>query len=152
MTNKPFSELADVTAGVGRGAAVLAFFCCGLAGADLLAAGPVFGERTFCAIAIWLVLLVACGTWISQRLVLTTDMSAFLPPAATQAQEILIGQLRSGVASKLLLVGLEGADASASTALAEKLAASGLFETVANGEGARAARRTWISSSRCAMS
>lgn len=100
------------------------------------------------AVVAWILLLAACGVWVSQRLVLTTDMSAFLPPAATQAQEILIGQLRSGVASKLLLVGLEGADATAShgelaqasIALAEKLAASGLFETVANGEGARGAQ------------
>ena len=56
-------------------------------------------KRGAAAIAAWFVLLAACGAWVSQRLTLTTDMSAFLPPAATQAQEILIGQLRSGVAS-----------------------------------------------------
>ena len=46
------------------------------------------------AVAAWLLLGAACGTWLTQRLVLTTDMSAFLPQAATPAQEILIGQMR----------------------------------------------------------
>jgi predicted exporter len=101
-------------------------------------------RRGAAAIAAWLVLLAACGAWVSQRLTLTTDMSAFLPPAATQAQDILIGQLRSGVASRLLLVAIDGAPpgelAQASTALADKLSANGLFETVANGERARGAQ------------
>ena len=101
-------------------------------------------KRASAAIAAWLVLLAACGLWISQRLALTTDMSAFLPPAATQAQEILIGQLRSGVASKLLLIALEGAPqgdlAQASAALADKLSGGELFETVANGERSRGAK------------
>ena len=96
------------------------------------------------AIAAWLILLVACGYWLTQRLVLSTDMSAFLPPAATTAQEILIGQLRSGVASRLLLVAIEGAGeeelANASSGLADRLSRSGQFETVANGDAARATR------------
>lgn len=93
------------------------------------------------AIAAWLVLLAACGAWLSQRLVVTTDMSAFLPPAASEAQEILIGQMRGGVTSRLLLVAIEGADqgqlAGASSRLADKLSAGGLFERVANGDRAR---------------
>lgn len=95
------------------------------------------------AIAVWLILAAACGLWLTQRLVLTTDLSAFLPPAATQTQEILIGQLRSGVASRLLLLGIEDADeealAKASTGLADRLARSGQFESVANGDAVRAA-------------
>ena len=95
------------------------------------------------AVAAWLVLVAACGTWLAHRLVLTTDMSAFLPSAATTAQEILIGQMRSGVASRLLLVAIEDASedqlAGASAALAEKLSRSGRFETLTNGDAARAA-------------
>ena len=30
------------------------------------------------AIAAWLILIAGCGYWLTQRLVLTTDMSAFL--------------------------------------------------------------------------
>ena len=96
------------------------------------------------AVAAWLILLAACGYWLTQRLVLSTDMSAFLPPAATTAQEILIGQLRSGVASRLLLVAIEGAGeeelAKASNGMADRLSRSGQFETVANGDAARATR------------
>lgn len=96
------------------------------------------------AVAGWLALVAACGLWLAKGLHLTTDMSAFLPPAATQAQEILIGQLRSGVASKLLLLAIEDAGqgelARASGRLAEKLAATGLFDTVANGDRSRAAK------------
>ena len=96
------------------------------------------------AVAAWLILLAVCGYWLTQRLVLSTDMSAFLPPAATTAQEILIGQLRSGVASRLLLVAIEGAGeeelAKASSGLADRLSRSGQFETVANGDAARATR------------
>ncbi|HLX81956.1 MAG TPA: MMPL family transporter [Burkholderiales bacterium] len=100
------------------------------------------GGRT--AVAAWLILVAASGIWLTQRLVLTTDMSAFLPQAATRAQELLIGQLRSGVASRLLLLAVEDAGeevlAKASTGLADRLARSGQFETVANGDAARAAR------------
>ncbi|HTP63306.1 MAG TPA: MMPL family transporter [Burkholderiales bacterium] len=96
------------------------------------------------AIAAWLILIAGCGYWLTQRLVLTTDMSAFLPPAATEAQEILIGQLRSGVASRLLLIGLDGAGeadlARASSGMTDRLARSGQFETVSNGDASRAAR------------
>ncbi len=96
------------------------------------------------AIAAWLVLVAACGLWLAHRLVLTTDMSAFLPPAATAAQEILIGQMRSGVASRLLLVAIEDAGegelAKASLALAGKLSRDDQFATVANGNAARSAR------------
>src|SRR5262249_1354520 len=96
------------------------------------------------AVAAWLLLLAACGPWLVHRLVLTPDMSAFLPPAATGAQEILMGQMRSGVAWKLLLVALEGAAPAElvrlSSGLAGKLPPTGLFDTVANGDRERVAK------------
>ncbi|MFN0160126.1 MAG: MMPL family transporter [Burkholderiales bacterium] len=67
----------------------------------------------------------------------TTDMSAFLPEAATERQRLLIGMLRQGPAARMVLVALEGAEpralAAASDALAEKLAADRQFNYVANG-------------------
>jgi len=96
------------------------------------------------AIAAWLLLLAACGAWLAQRLVLSTDMSAFLPPAATPAQEILIGQMRSGVASRLLLIAVENAEPAAlartSSQLADKLSRDPLFQSVANGDRSRSAK------------
>lgn len=100
--------------------------------------------RARLAVAIWLAALVASGYWIARHLSVTTDLSAFLPPAATRVQEVLVGQLRAGVASRLLLIGIEGADeaalAKASRELAQRLDASGAFGTVANGEPERLAR------------
>ena len=99
--------------------------------------------RGFIAVAAWLALLAACAGWLGKRLVVTTDMSAFLPPAATQAQEILIGQMRSGVASRLLLVALEGASqaelAGASARMALQLRGDARYQGVANGEPTRPA-------------
>lgn len=95
-------------------------------------------------VALWLALLLACGGWLLRHLSVTTDLSAFLPPATTPAQVVLMDQLRAGVAARLLLIGIEGADAAAradaSRALAQRLEASGAFETVANGEPSRQSR------------
>ena len=113
------------------------------------------GTRT--AVVVWVIVMIAGGYWLVRNLVVTTDLSAFLPPAATRAQEVLVGQLRSGLASRLLLIGIEGGNeaalAGASRRLADRLAASGLFETVANGDPARAAReRETLFATRYALS
>ena len=92
----------------------------------------------------WLLVLTACGAWLYRNLSLTTDLSAFLPPSVTPAQRVLLGQLRDGATSRLVLIGLEGAPgevlARASSELARRLAASGLFAYVNNGE-ARTSRK-----------
>ena len=41
----------------------------------------------------------------------TTDLSAFLPRSPTATQRLLVEQLREGIASRLILIGIEGADA-----------------------------------------
>src|SRR5262249_49512632 len=38
----------------------------------------------------------------------TTDLSAFLPRSPTATQRLLVDQLREGIASRLILVGIEG--------------------------------------------
>lgn len=113
--------------------------------------------RARAAVAIWLALLCASGAWLARHLSITTDLGAFLPPAATRTQEVLVDQLRSGVASRLLLVGIDGADeaalADASRALAQRLDASGAFSIVANGEPERfAPERERLSALRYALS
>jgi len=87
---------------------------------------------------VWLTAVMAC-TWIAVRATYTADLTAFLPPSVTPNQALLIAQLRDGVAARLVLVGLEGADeatlAATSRALAERLRASDRFAYVANGAG-----------------
>lgn len=86
---------------------------------------------------IWLAFLLACGTIISRTQV-TTDLSAFLPRNPTPEQQLLMDQLRDGLASRLILVGIEGADAPArariSKQMAQHLRANPAFASINNGE------------------
>jgi predicted exporter len=89
------------------------------------------------ALGTWLVLAAACVAIIS-RTTLTTDISAFLPRSPTPAQQLLVDQLRDGVVSRLVLIGLDGATpealARASKHLAAELRGHGSFVSVENGE------------------
>ncbi len=94
-------------------------------------------RRGIAAIVLWLVFLLACAGIIS-RTHFTTDLSAFLPRAPTPAQQLLMDQLRDGLASRLILVGIEGADAPTrariSRQIAQRLRADRAFVSVNNGE------------------
>lgn len=89
------------------------------------------------AIALWLIFLLACVGIIS-RTHFTADLSAFLPRAPTPEQQLLMDQLRDGLASRLILVGIEGADAPTrarlSRQIAQRLRANRTFVSVNNGE------------------
>ena len=94
-------------------------------------------RHRFAAIALWIAFLLTCGSVIS-RTTFTTDLSAFLPRTPTPEQQLLMDQLRDGVASRLILVGIAGADAPArariSRQLATRLRADPAFVAVNNGE------------------
>jgi predicted exporter len=85
----------------------------------------------------WLAVLLAAGWWISQHLQLSGDLRKFMPAAQTPAQKLLLDELGEGPGSRLLLLGLAGDEpealAAQSQALRARLAASPLFELVANG-------------------
>jgi predicted exporter len=89
------------------------------------------------AIAIWLVLILVC-VGIIGRSHFTADLSAFLPRTPTPEQQLLMDQLRDGLASRLILVGIEGTDASMraklSKEVAQQLRTEPAFVTVNNGE------------------
>src|SRR5688500_19979091 len=94
--------------------------------------------RTRLALALlWLALLAVAGWAIGQRLQLSGDLRKFMPSAETPAQKLLIDELGEGPGSRLLLIGLSGADpealAAQSTAMRAQLAAQPLFSLVANG-------------------
>ncbi len=95
------------------------------------------------AIVLWLVFVLACVLIIS-RSRFTTDLSAFLPRSPTPAQQVLMEQIRDGLASRLILVGIEGADAPTrarlSKQIARRLRADPAFVTVNNGEPVNAER------------
>jgi predicted exporter len=93
-------------------------------------------------VAAWLLLAAASAAVIS-RTTITTDISAFLPRSPTPEQRVLVQQLREGVVSRLVLIGIEGAApealAKASRQMAAELRMQDGFASVDNGDGTGAA-------------
>jgi len=88
---------------------------------------------------IWaLLVIVAAG--IAARAAYTADLSAFLPRSPSATQRLLIEQLRTGPAARLILAALEGADARTrarlSVQLARELRSDPRFIAVNNGDAA----------------
>ena len=83
-------------------------------------------------------LLMVLGVLLARQTRFTTDLSFFLPAQPSAEQQVLVEQLREGVVSRLLMVGIEGGDSAArgerSRALRERLAADEAFVSVQNGE------------------
>ncbi len=94
-------------------------------------------SRRFLPVWLALVALLLCGVVVRQTR-FTADMSAFLPQAPTPEQQLLVDQLRDGLVSRLVLVGVEGSDgptrAALSKAVAQKLRSEPQFSSVSNGE------------------
>src|SRR5476649_1250585 len=89
------------------------------------------------AIAAWLLGVAICGLVIA-RTTFTADLSAFLPQSPTKEQQVLLDQLRDGVVSHLILIGIEGGDAPTHAALsketARRLRSDPGFATINNGD------------------
>lgn len=84
------------------------------------------GTRTIIATA----LVVAIALFAVARLELTYQLTAFLPPPATNAQSVLSETLASGAGSQLIFVALPDTDSAAVTDIAIQLRESGLFKRV----------------------
>ncbi len=101
----------------------------------------VFGSKRagVVAVAIW-GLGLAFAMWLALQARYVADLSAFLPSAPTPEQAVLLDQLKSGSASRLVLVGIEGSDAAtraaASKRLGAALRATPHFASVDNGDTA----------------
>ncbi|NIE65460.1 MMPL family transporter, partial [Burkholderia sp. Ax-1719] len=95
------------------------------------------------AVLIWLLFLLACAGAIA-RTHFSTDLSAFLPRAPSAGQRVLVDQLRDGVVSRLILVGVEGGvpttRAQISRQVAANLRADPQFAAIHNGETVNDAR------------
>jgi predicted exporter len=92
---------------------------------------------------VWAV-LAAMAALVVARAHYTTDLSAFLPRSPTATQRLLVDQLRDGLASRLIIAAVEGADsatrAHVSVAMAQRLRSDPQFVAVSNGESAGADR------------
>jgi predicted exporter len=107
----------------------------------LLARGCALVQRR--AVAVWLLCLVACAVAIG-RANFTADLSAFLPRSPSPTQQVLVDQLRDGLASRLILIGIDGGYESTRAALSRRVAATlradPQFAAVHNGAGENDAR------------
>jgi predicted exporter len=59
---------------------------------------------------LWLLALLACAAVIA-RTTFVADLSAFMPRAPSERQQMLVDQFKDGIIARLILVGLEGGDA-----------------------------------------
>ena len=88
-------------------------------------------------LVLWLTSMLACLLVIVQTH-FVADLSAFMPRTPTARQQILIDQLRDGSIARLMMMGIDGGDATErarlSRALAKDLQQSGLFVSVQNGQ------------------
>jgi predicted exporter len=106
-------------------------------------------RRRLTVLGLWLFALAGGTLWLQRHLEVRTEMTVFLPPSATPAQRLLLGQLREGVASRMMLIEVRGGAAPdlarASRDLARRLRDSALFSSVNNGDlAALAAERELI--------
>jgi len=96
-----------------------------------------FLDKARTAILLWLVFIIGCGIVIS-RSQFSTDLSAFLPRNPTPAQQVLLEQIHDGLASRLILIAIEGADPATHAALSKQIAkalrTNPAFVSVNNGE------------------
>ncbi len=78
--------------------------------------------RRHVAVIVWLLFVAACALIVGHAR-FTADMSAFMPRDPTPTQKIMVEQLRDGVVSRLILVGVEGAPPGALAELSKRMAA-----------------------------
>ena len=72
-------------------------------------AGPLQHVAAFArrrALVLWLA-CVLCAAAVTVRTNYIADLSAFLPSTPTAEQAVLLDQLRSGIAARLVLIGIE---------------------------------------------
>ena len=111
------------------------------------------GRRAF---LLWLLAMLA-GAAIVWHSRLTADMSFFLPARPTAEQQVLVDQLKEGAVARLLMVAIEGGDATQRAALSRelrgRLAKMPEFAAVQNGEaGSLDADRDFLSPHRYLLS
>lgn len=112
-------------------------------------AGPPSRRRRALVLLAWLLVVLAGALQIA-RTTFSADLSAFLPKSPDARQQVLIEQLQSGVASRTLMLGIEGGAsaeqrATVSRAVANAMRESRLFDLVQNGDTSDwSAAGTWV--------
>ncbi|MFN3681483.1 MAG: MMPL family transporter, partial [Nitrospira sp.] len=86
---------------------------------------------------LWTTAMVAGCWYLTETLSVRNDLEGLLPDGATEAQQVLLSQVRQGLSGRLILLAVEGAPAEElarlSRSLAEAIRANGTIGIVANG-------------------
>ena len=96
------------------------------------------GKKLALISTLWLTLALVATVILGFRLQLNFDLSVFFPQKSSLAHEILLEQLKNGPGSRLVVIGLSGADRDRLSILSEQmkaeLASNPAFVNVFNGE------------------
>lgn len=68
------------------------------------------GQRAL-LLTLWLFTLACLGWYVQRRLIISTDLRDFMPPAQTADQKLLFDEIGEGPGSRLLLLAINGAPA-----------------------------------------
>lgn len=79
--------------------------------------------RRYLPTLLWLLALVACAVVIV-RTTFVADLSAFMPRAPSERQQMLMDQFKDGIIARLILVGIEGGDATERARISKELSAA----------------------------
>lgn len=79
--------------------------------------------RIHLPIVLWLAALLACVAVIA-RTTFVADLSAFMPRAPSERQQMLMDQFKDGIIARLIVVGIEGGDAAERARLSKALSAA----------------------------
>lgn len=89
-------------------------------------------RRRRIAVGLWLAAIAFCLLQVSQTR-FVADLSMFLPDAPTEEQRLLVDQLRDGALTRMVFIGIDGADAATrarlSTALKQQLETGARYGT-----------------------
>ena len=100
-------------------------------------------KKPLALLALWLLALAGASLLAARHVQVATDLTAFLPDAASETETLLLQEVRQGTASRLILIGIEGAPADElaglSRALSRRLREEQSLRRVENGEFAEQA-------------
>lgn len=94
-------------------------------------------SRRFVVMGLWALAMV-CGLWlVTAKVSVHSELADLLPEGTTATQRLLLTQVRSGIAGRLMLLAIEGGEpdvlAQASREFGRRLRVTGHFDTVGNG-------------------